>query len=397
LSEKFGTSWSSFASGLATLATENSALGKYSHSVSELWTDVALDAWGDGVSNDDNLEEKTISNLASSDLVVDSLKNTSNRLDVQSQSENISTARLASFETENSNLDPINSFQKSLKEDVISENETNSELGTELLQDTSSLEVQSQLKLADTSNPLEVQSQLELAEQIIKNGADIIQNEYGAVIAAEALRKFVNDPGLENPPVGSYLQELEAKSDEFLADKFDGYIQDQINGDWKRPALIQYTTPPDIQLHGEASHYKYDIPYETTFHENNSIIFDAVKNSSSYQSKVKNNKNIEKYLDNEITNNNYRGANNLSSKHIYIGNESLNGVFGDSNDFNYFDQNLLGFATYEVIDNYYALVKLKDSSDGNLDFETYQKYQNDLNASIQNLQNLHNEYFGTIF
>ncbi|MBE9168130.1 hypothetical protein IQ238_11585, partial [Pleurocapsales cyanobacterium LEGE 06147] len=47
LESQFGNSWSSFASGLAQLATEKGTLGEYSHSVSELWTDFAVDAWGD--------------------------------------------------------------------------------------------------------------------------------------------------------------------------------------------------------------------------------------------------------------------------------------------------------------------------------------------------------------
>jgi hypothetical protein len=397
LSEKFGTSWSSFASGLATLATENSALGKYSHSVSELWTDVALDAWGDEVSNNNSLEKETISNSASNNLVIDSFKNTSNPLNVQLQSENISTARLASFETEN-NPDSTNSLSESLEDDFTSDKKINSETEIELLADISSLEVQSQLKLVDTSNPLEVQSQLELAEQIIKKSADVIQNEYGATIAAEALKTFVGEDGLENPPSVFYEQklitDLGLDPEKTLFDAYSNYINQEIK-DWtSNSAVIDYASPGGISRK-ERSHYEYASPYETTFHGNLSIISDAVKNSSSYQSKVKNNKKIEKYLENEITKNKYKGANDLSSDPIYIGNKNLNRVFGDSNDFNYFDQKILGFATYEVIDNYYKLVKLKDSSDGNPNSETYQKYQNDLNASIQNLQNLHNEYFGT--
>ncbi|MCL1475465.1 CARDB domain-containing protein [Argonema antarcticum] len=46
LQQKFGNSWTTFQTGLADLATELTAIDDYTHSATELWADVALDAWG---------------------------------------------------------------------------------------------------------------------------------------------------------------------------------------------------------------------------------------------------------------------------------------------------------------------------------------------------------------
>ncbi|MUG93294.1 hypothetical protein F7734_12990 [Scytonema sp. UIC 10036] len=52
LRNQFGNSWTSFEKGLAERATELAEIGDYTHSATELWTDVALDAWGRTDSND---------------------------------------------------------------------------------------------------------------------------------------------------------------------------------------------------------------------------------------------------------------------------------------------------------------------------------------------------------
>lgn len=51
LQEFFGDSWTSFNEGLADYATYFGALGDYTHSATELWTDVAMDAWGESISS----------------------------------------------------------------------------------------------------------------------------------------------------------------------------------------------------------------------------------------------------------------------------------------------------------------------------------------------------------
>ena len=61
LEKEYGSSWSSFAQALAQQATELSAFGEYTHSAIELWSEVALEAWGDDFSDDfppeNNVEE----------------------------------------------------------------------------------------------------------------------------------------------------------------------------------------------------------------------------------------------------------------------------------------------------------------------------------------------------
>jgi subtilase family serine protease len=237
LEEQFGTSWSSFGSGLAALATENSASGKYSHSVSELWTDVALEAWSDGVSNGDNLGEKSVSSLAK----------------------------------KSSNLLSIDSLSKTIEEPLV-----------------------------DTENPPEVQSRLELEERVVNDAANIIKQEFNAPEAAKALGAyFAGQPGLENPPSLEYQSFISSSLGENLLDKklsnrFFDVSAYEIN-QWKNHnSIISYFDSVLKHADHKTSKYKYNFPYQTTFYEPKSSISEAIRKSSSYQNKIKDSASIEK-------------------------------------------------------------------------------------------------------
>ena len=418
LEEQFGTSWSSFASGLASIATERSTLGEYSHSISELWTDVALDAWGDGVDSNDISEVESISNLASSSLAQENVENISNTLDVQSQSEliepkTLSSAMLAPSTIESSTFSESSYFVDELLDEStinpegdgvndnnISEVEENNLVQEDVVEpdfdsDEANSEPESE-SIEDTLNAPDVQSHLRSAEQIILDGAAVIRNEYGADKAAAALEKFVGRLGLENPPSENYeelqedLDEIDVE-DKVIFDDLKTYIESQINDEWQiRLATVQDVTSV-VPFTDVTSSYEHDIPYETTFHDNGSVISNAIKNSSTYQSKVINNSSIKNYIETQIEENQYQGNNDLSSNPIYVNNENLAGVFGNSNDFNYFDQTKLVKATADVIRNWLQISSLAGTDFGP---EVAQQYRDNLDASVRELEDLHNQYFG---
>ncbi|MEL7420578.1 MAG: putative Ig domain-containing protein, partial [Cyanobacteria bacterium J06555_3] len=343
LKEQFGISWTSFASGLASLATQRSASGVYSHSVNEIWSDVALDAWGDGLSETNVSQAESISNLVSANLAEENAEN-------------------EDFLVNNLNALP-----------------------------------EPQL-IEDTQNPQDVQSHLKLAEQIILDGANAAENGFGAVKAATALRDFVNQPGLESPPSNAYLQTLQDNIGEILTvgnnqkknivDVFVSYIDREISNEWKaKPASVSHILPPLKSPIDITSKYQYDVPYNSTFHDDGSIISNAIKNSSSYQDKVKNNQAIKSHIEKIIDDRDYEGNNDLSKKPIYINNDQVKGVFGNSDDFSYFDQKKLLKSTLEVI----ALTSFPNG----FTLNNYQQHREQFNQSVLELNDLHDRYFGT--
>ena len=107
LESELGGSWSSFASGLARRATELATFGNYTHSATELWSEVALDAWGNAFGSQ-NVTVSTESSSSDSNEVEseNTVVTESDLSEIEQSNQSLLDSDLDSADPESDNSDP---------------------------------------------------------------------------------------------------------------------------------------------------------------------------------------------------------------------------------------------------------------------------------------------------
>ncbi|NJO93753.1 MAG: hypothetical protein HC820_04250, partial [Hydrococcus sp. RM1_1_31] len=249
LEKRFGTSWTSLASGLADRATELAALGSYSHSATELWTQIALDAWAKGSS--------------------------SNSLTPVVSEENASLTNL------------------SLKEQSIN----SQEVVEPFIEIENEADFSSKLQIFASVNS-EQYLPLTLKELNMLEAAFYMKQLYGADNGAEALISFVGKLGLDDRPfdtstsseqIQKYQQNVKnTLKEDVIAKKIVNDTLGKVRG-WKNP--------PNPFWDGV---YPHSSPYEIKYFQEGDFISEAVKKSLEYAQKVKFNSTLESLLGKQL-------------------------------------------------------------------------------------------------
>ena len=311
LEELFGDSWTSFNEGLAAYATFSGALGDYTHSATELWSDVAMDAWGESISSNSTSTipaEDTQSNA----IVADSL--VVNSSEVAGTEENsVTTAKFAlaeqsvdspvtlddaseNFSDESSDTTngaengQLNSLQDGNFDDNSQESADSEENNTNYLKLSLGLE-----------NPAltfrGIDEKLLSAELLILKAALNIK-DFGGKYGGEALEYFVGKIGEDEPPFAQFTERGQI-------DKYIDNVFDVVNDDIIADAIVKESfnkiegwqfvgKPLEGLFYGK---YPHESLYPIQYFKDGSFIANAVKKSSEYQQKVKKNDALEKEID----------------------------------------------------------------------------------------------------
>ncbi len=301
LQSQYGSSWTSFEKGLAESATELANTGNYTHSVTELWKNTALYAWGNNNFNNYSTPTTTVENALLSTLPV-----TNEFINSQEIADSFSVIE----NDVSSSFYLANTFSEI-------ENQADSSFQT----------------AAYTFNPLLLHS---LGENTILKAAEYIR-ETGAEIAAQALEYFVGQPYNEDPP-----PPFDG------ADQYEDYIYSQIGDEFiaksiKNQNMGAVSAWKNVSWPHET--YPYKTPYEIQYLAPDTIISNAVKNSLEFKNKVVNNKALKAELNQEISEIVANSTIKLLASKMELGDDSI--YLGKEliGQFDYFDQTKL-FSNY---------------------------------------------------